>query len=99
MKLRRNTGAKIAIGGAAAGLLLAFLGLVRADPRLHAQEQAAAPATNPAPDYRGFFVPGSRERDFDDDREHQSARQQPTTPQTSPQSQSSARVHTRTRAS
>lgn len=53
MKLRKQAPAKALIVVASAGLLFAFYGIVKAEPRIKA-------ASSPMPvDYRGFFAPAS----------------------------------------
>lgn len=52
MKLRKQTPAKAAIVAAAAGLLLALYGVIRAEPRLSAEQ-----APQDAPNYDRFFAP------------------------------------------
>jgi hypothetical protein len=56
MKLRKQTGAKTFILAATLGLLAAFFGLVKSEPRIKAQE--TLPAAEPAVDYERFFAPG-----------------------------------------
>jgi hypothetical protein len=53
VKLRKQAPAKAFILAATAGLLLAFLGLIRSEPRLQAETEAG-----PAPDFDRFFAPG-----------------------------------------
>ena len=53
MKLRKQAPAKAFIFAAATGLLFAFLGLIRSDPRIEAEPEPAGPA----PDFQRFFVP------------------------------------------
>jgi hypothetical protein len=57
MKLRKQAPAKAFIVAATAGLLFAFLGLVKSEPRTKS-EAASAPATAPpSVDYQRFFAP------------------------------------------
>ena len=54
MKLRKQAGLKAAIVGFAAGLMLLFSGIVKANPGIEAEADAPA---SPTPDYDRFFAP------------------------------------------
>jgi hypothetical protein len=54
MKLHKQTRLKVALTAAIAGLMVAFLGLIRADPGVDAEAQTPA---SPTPDYGQFFAP------------------------------------------
>jgi hypothetical protein len=56
MKLRKQPLAKAGIVALTAGLFVGFFALIRAEPRIQAQEEAP-PA--PAVDYRRFFQPSA----------------------------------------
>jgi hypothetical protein len=58
MKLRKQTRLKALITALTTGLFLLFLGLIRADPKIEA-EADAAPQPQAAPDYDRFFAPSS----------------------------------------
>lgn len=53
MKLRRNPGLKTAVLVGTVGLMLALFGLVRANPQIPTDVEAAVPA----PNYERFFTP------------------------------------------
>jgi hypothetical protein len=55
MKFHKQTKLKAALMAAAAGLMVAFFGLVRADPGVKAEAETPPPA--PALDYGRFFAP------------------------------------------
>jgi hypothetical protein len=57
VKLRKQTPAKIFVVAATIGLVAAFFGLIRSEPRIKA-ETSAAPV-GPAIDYERFFAPGA----------------------------------------
>ncbi len=56
MKLRKQAPAKALIAAATAGLLFAFYGIIRGEPRIKAEEPQ--PATTPV-DYSRFFAPAA----------------------------------------
>jgi hypothetical protein len=56
MKLRKQAAAKALIVAATAGLLFAFYGIIRGEPRIKAEE---TPTATPPVDYSRFFTPGS----------------------------------------
>lgn len=55
MKLRKQAPAKAFIIAATAGLIVAFFGLIKAEPRIKAEAETPAPA----PDFERFFAPAS----------------------------------------
>jgi hypothetical protein len=55
MKLRKQATAKAFIVAATAGLLVAFFGLIKAEPRLKAEAETPVPAR----DFERFFAPAA----------------------------------------
>ena len=96
MKLKKQAPAKLAIAALTGGLFAMFLGLIRANPRISAQD-TATPTPQPTPDYQRFFSP-ERERGVQGSvRPEPSATPQQQAPLQPEQSQ--PKPHTRSRAS
>lgn len=58
MRLHKQTKLKAVLTALAGGLMLAFFGLVRAEPGLDAEAEAESEApVTPTPDYGRFFAP------------------------------------------
>ena len=57
MKLRKQTPAKAFIVAATLGLLAAFFGLIKSEPRI--QAEAEPPPATPSVDYDRFFAPSA----------------------------------------
>jgi hypothetical protein len=57
MKLRKQTPAKAIVLAATIGLLAAFFGIIRSEPRIRAE--STTPPSQPIVDYDRFFAPAA----------------------------------------